>query len=322
MQPIPPSFPSHESDRFPLDGTLERNQFGPGLTILAGLVIGFIAFQGLSAAVLVVTLIASGRLNDLTGMDPATIVETFASEMLIANTVGQFLGLLLIGWVLARLHTSRPLAMLRVRGTDWGTVALSVVGWVALFPLVQWSGTFFDGLPWPEWLREFEQAQIDLIEQVMAADLGFFFTLFTMAITPAICEELFFRGYIQRQSERLFGGWIAAVVFTGVVFGLYHLRITQAVPLSMLGIYMAYVVWRSNSLVPGVLVHLANNGFAVALGAYVASSETLSLEDVETMDIPVYIVVLSAIVFVGVVRMLHRRGGTASRPHDGQTAED
>jgi membrane protease YdiL (CAAX protease family) len=141
--------------------------------------------------------------------------------------------------------------------------------------------------------------------------LGFFFTLFTMAVTPALCEELFFRGYIQRQSERLFRTWLPAILFTGIVFGLYHMRLTQAVPLSMLGVYMAYVVWVSNSLVPGILVHLLNNGFAVALGAYIAGSDTLSLQDIEAMEIPPLVIIVSAAAFALVMRIMHKQAPIA-----------
>ncbi len=289
----------------PLDGWLERNQFGPGITIIAGLILGFLAFQGISMVVLLIMIAAGDGFQSLVGMDPSTLVETYASEFLVANTIGQFLGLLGFGWLLARMHTSAPGRFLRVRGTSPRLVGLSLIGLVALFPLVQWVGALTEGLPWPDFIREFEQVQMDLLEQVLATNLGFFFTLFTMAVTPAICEELFFRGYIQRQSERLFKTWLPAVLFTGIIFGLYHMRLTQAVPLSMLGVYMAYVVWVSGSLVPGILVHLLNNGFAVGLGAYIAASETLSLQDIESMEIPPLVIILSAAAFALIVRIMH-----------------
>jgi CAAX protease family protein len=300
------------SIRFPLDGWLERNHFTPAVTILVGLVIGFAAFQGISLLVFLGSVMASGDLASLTQLDPGDLVETYARELLIGNTVGQFLGLALLAWFLARLHTARPAEMLRLRKSELGVTALSLLGWVALFPVVQWTGVTMEALPWPEGIREFEQLQIDLIERVLDTDLGFFFTLIAMAVTPAICEEMFFRGYIQRQSERLFRTWLPAVVFTGVVFGLYHLRLTQAVPLSMLGVYMAYVVWRSDSLIPGMLVHLANNGFAVALGAYIAGNDAVSLQDIESMEIPGYIVLISAAIFVLVLRAMHQRGHQTS----------
>ncbi len=311
-----------QASSYPLDGWLERNQFRPGLTILAGLILGFIAFQGVSMVVLLLMIAAGEGFQSLVGMDPGTLVETYASEFLIANTIGQFLGLLGFGWLLARLHTSRPAQMLRVRGTSLRLAVLSLVGLVALFPLVQWVGTLMEGLPWPESIRNFEQVQMDLLEQVLATDLGFFFTLFTMAVTPALCEELFFRGYIQRQSERLFSTWLPAVLFTGIVFGLYHMRLTQAVPLSMLGVYMAYVVWVSGSLVPGILVHLLNNGFAVALGAYIAGSETLSLQDIEAMEIPPLVIMISAAAFAMVVRTMHKQAPVPGGEATNEQAKD
>jgi CAAX protease family protein len=300
---VEPSAPS-----FPLNGVLERNGFGPGITIVTGLILGFIAFQGISLLTFMGVVAFQGDLGLLTSLAPTELVSRFAPELLSGNTVGQFLGLLLFGWVLARLHSSKPAAFLRLRRADWTLVGLSLLGIVALVPVVQWMGAVMDGLPWPDWIREVERTQVELIEEVLNQNLGLVFTLFAMAVTPAICEEVFFRGYIQRQSERLFSGWLSAVLFTGLIFGLYHLRLTQALPLSVLGAYMAYVVWRSDSLVPGILVHLANNGFAVLLGAYLASSESISAEELESMDVPIYIVIPAAVVFGLVIRALHRRG--------------
>jgi len=310
-----------DEELLPMDGLLERNGFGPGITILGGLILGFIAFQGISIGTFIALVGMNGDLGLLTTLGPLELVSRFASELLTGNTVGQFLGLLLFAWVLARLHTRRPAEFLRLRGADRGLIGLSLVGIVLLVPIVQWLGALMDGLPWPPWIRELESTQVELIEQVLNQNLGLFFSLFAMAITPAICEEVFFRGYIQRQAERMFPGWLGAVIFTGVVFGLYHLRLTQAVPLSILGVYMAYVVWRSGSIVPGILVHLANNGFAVLLGAYLATSETMSFEELESMDIPLYIVISAAIVFGFVIRAMHRRGHQLQVAH-GQDSQN
>jgi len=291
----------------PLDGRLERSGFHPGLTIGVGLVSGFLLFQVLSLLVALGLIVASGGLGDPMQLDVAALIDRFASEFLVANTIGQILGLGLFAWVLARLHTRRPAAFLRLRPTSPGFAALAVVGLVLLVPVVQWVGTWSDSLPWPEWIRAFEATQLDLIEKVLTKNLGLSFTLFTMALTPAICEELFFRGYIQRQADRVFGSWVAVVIFSGVIFGLYHVRPTQALPLSLLGMYLAWVTWRSGSLVPAMLVHFANNGLAVVLGAVVSSRPDLSPADVENMAVPAYIAIPAALLFAGLAWLMHTR---------------
>ena len=80
-----------------------------------------------------------------------------------------------------------------------------------------------------------------MLEQILTQDFSLLFAISMLALTPAICEEVLFRGYIQRQAERSLGAW-GGILFSGIIFGFYHLRLTQAVPLSLLGIFMALIV--------------------------------------------------------------------------------
>lgn len=289
----------------PLDGRLERSGFPPLLTIGGGLIIAFLLFQGISTVVtlIFVVLVNGVPLSDLV-TDMEMVLRENAGELIVANSVGQILGLLLPAILFARLHSSNLRGFLRLRKSDLPMLGLTVLGFVALVPIVQWVGGLVDVLPWPQAIRDFEQAQMDMIENILDQDFSIVFAISMMALTPAICEEVLFRGYIQRQAERTMGT-AAAIVFSGLIFGLYHLRPTQALPLGLLGIYMAYITWRSGSLVPAILVHLANNTFAVALGRYMKSRGDAAV-DLESIQIPMYIVLPSVAVLVIVTYIFHR----------------
>ena len=158
--------------------------------------------------------------------------------------------------------------------------------------------------------------QTDLIETaLLGSDLGFVFLFATMALTPAICEELLFRGYFQRQVERRWGV-AASIGLVGLVFGLYHLRLTQALPLAALGMYLGYVVWATGSLWTGVLVHALNNGLAVATAMYVRANPNLTVEEVEALPMPWYLVAAGLLGLAAASVLLARRRAavTAGRP--------
>jgi membrane protease YdiL (CAAX protease family) len=87
------------------------------------------------------------------------------------------------------------------------------------------------------------------------------------AVVPAICEELSFRGYVLG-ALRPYRPAVAAVV-TGLLFGAMHLSLVRLIPLSLLGIYWAMTVQRSGSVLPGMIMHLINNGVAVGLTFFV-----------------------------------------------------
>jgi membrane protease YdiL (CAAX protease family) len=76
-------------------------------------------------------------------------------------------------------------------------------------------------------------------------------------------EELFFRGLGVRVFMA-FGG-VAAILVTGVIFGLVHGILGALPPLVLFGIGLAWVRLRSASLWPGVIGHVAYNGLGVLL---------------------------------------------------------
>ncbi|HMG87382.1 MAG TPA: CPBP family intramembrane glutamic endopeptidase [Terracidiphilus sp.] len=69
------------------------------------------------------------------------------------------------------------------------------------------------------------------------------------SITAGICEEMVFRGFLQRQLHALSGNIAVAVLGQGLVFGLFHSYQgwRNVVVISVLGIlYGALAVWRRN----------------------------------------------------------------------------
>jgi membrane protease YdiL (CAAX protease family) len=82
----------------------------------------------------------------------------------------------------------------------------------------------------------------------------------TVAIIPAIVEELFFRGMVL-QSLRRFGDGFA-IVASAVLFGLFHGNFVQFVFALIAGLVMAQVVIRTGSLWTSILIHFLNNGIS------------------------------------------------------------
>jgi membrane protease YdiL (CAAX protease family) len=78
-----------------------------------------------------------------------------------------------------------------------------------------------------------------------------------VSMTAGICEELAFRGFLQKQFHALSGNVIVAVVAQGVVFGLFHAYQgwINVVAIGVLGIlFGALAAWRGN-LRANIVVH-------------------------------------------------------------------
>jgi sodium transport system permease protein len=142
-----------------------------------------------------------------------------------------------------------------------GGALLLVVGAVPMAWLIGWLQTFFLPIPW-ETLRGLE-------ELVTARTPGrLAWLLLLLAVTPALCEEIVFRGVLLGATRHL-PTW-RVVVLNGVVFGAFHLSfetVIRFLPTAWLGIVIAWAVLRTRSIWTGALMHLLNNGTIVLLAS-------------------------------------------------------
>lgn len=81
--------------------------------------------------------------------------------------------------------------------------------------------------------------------------------------SAGICEEVLFRGVIQRSFERLGAFW--AILITGFLFGLFHMDFQKLLGTFLLGVLIGFIVYRTNSLFAGMFAHFTNNALAVLI---------------------------------------------------------
>lgn len=79
----------------------------------------------------------------------------------------------------------------------------------------------------------------------------------------ALCEELLFRGVVLRA----YGGQglLLAVVYTAVLFGLFHVSLSGLLAATFLGLIQGYVATRCQSVYASMLAHAANNTLATTI---------------------------------------------------------
>jgi membrane protease YdiL (CAAX protease family) len=115
------------------------------------------------------------------------------------------------------------------------------------------------------------QELIDSMEKMLktARDYSFPAAFMVIAVLPAICEEMTFRGMIlsgllTRSKPS------AAIVITALLFAAFHLSLHRFFPVFLIGLGASFVVWRSGSIFTGMLLHLINNGLIAFLAEYPA----------------------------------------------------
>ncbi|HLX38987.1 MAG TPA: type II CAAX endopeptidase family protein [Ktedonobacteraceae bacterium] len=89
-------------------------------------------------------------------------------------------------------------------------------------------------------------------------------TLVVASTVAPLCEEVFFRGLIFTGFQQAMPLPLA-ILFSAILFGMAHLDPASFPILFVIGLALAFLRWRTNSLWPCILLHLVNNTFGAVL---------------------------------------------------------
>ncbi len=179
-----------------------------------------------------------------------------------------------------------------------GVTAVLFVGLPMLFSYIGWlrkSSTFFWQRPTilsvigagllgcAVWTLAYELEMFSLSSQRLTEFLGLFESmkismksiplpvkLICLAVVPAVCEEITFRGFLLSAFVKRLPVTIA-VLLTAFLFGLFHVFVRDVlvfermIPSSFMGILLGYVCVRSGSIIPGMILHVIHNGLLITI---------------------------------------------------------
>lgn len=118
--------------------------------------------------------------------------------------------------------------------------------------------------------------------------------IFWMGIIAPISEEVVFRWLVYlRLRDYMKTG--AAAVISGVIFGVYHGNIVQAIYASIMGILFAYVLEMTGNLLGSVLLHIGANTWSL-----VGTELAVQMTDPQTIGI-FGMGILILFIFAGVI---------------------
>jgi membrane protease YdiL (CAAX protease family) len=135
------------------------------------------------------------------------------------------------------------------RWSSWKSVAIDVA--IALPFWLLWEGAAYGAH------RLLGPSSAKTVNSLLPQSMLEILVWIATSITAGVCEEMAFRGYLQRQLHALTGSVLAAVLGQGVVFGLLHLYQgwKNVIVVSVLGVmFGALAAWRRN-LRANILVH-------------------------------------------------------------------
>ena len=228
---------------------------------------------------LLVTLLIPLFLLCLTSVIWALIIEAAGVDVTSLNVeravqfISSVITFIVGGVFVAYLIFENPKEELMM--SSWGggkNYLYGIIALLALLPIVgvlnEWNQeiSFPDALaPLEQWMREAEDAAAELQERFLSGTsyLDLIINIVIMAITPAVCEELLFRGVLQNQLEKWFKNahiavWVAAIIFSAIHFQFYGF-----LPRMVLGAALGYLLVYGKSLWLPIVAHCVNNSLAV-----------------------------------------------------------
>lgn len=235
---------------------------------LAGVILGLMIYF---LALAVVTTSGAIDPTDLAAVaESAGSRQTFRLLALLSNLL-PFAGAALLALLIVYRRRWRTAAGLDV-GPQPHSVFWSVAFFVVSLPLVGYLAYHNLQMDLPDWAQASEESTDAVLRAVLQMDsVGEFLLAFlTVAVTPAVGEELLMRGVLQRRVFRAwFGNPHAAIWIAAALFSFVHFEFGGFAPRMLLGVLLGYAYYWSRSLWVPIGLHLAFNGLQV-VSAYVS----------------------------------------------------
>ena len=109
------------------------------------------------------------------------------------------------------------------------------------------------------------------------------FIVFVVSMVPAICEEIFFRGYVQKSFEFKVKPW-ASMIITAFFFSMYHFNPYGFFALFGLGAFFGFAAYYSRSIFIPILLHFLNNFITVIVYFLYGDDEMLKSNVIDGSD--------------------------------------
>ena len=276
----------------------------PVLFVLVSLAVVFVTYQIIGGVI-------SAFLSGAEAGNGIKDIKTFR----IVISFSQFMFILVPVIVLNILRGDDADKIFRLKIPDTKIFSLSVLGIFVIQPFLQlyiviqnklifslpFGGEFVNKLK--EFFDILEAAVIGIVKSY--SPFEFVIVIIVIAVTPAICEELLFRGLILSNLLKILKA-STAVILTGLLFALFHFDPFNLIPLIILGIYISAVAYLSGSIYTAMAVHFLNNFFSAAAVYFIGDDFASTSKDIPQGEFIQLIIwgLVSAALFIAIMFLI------------------
>ncbi len=158
------------------------------------------------------------------------------------------------------------IATIYLMARDWGTISsqlkrLGFERWHAWVGLLVLAPCLLLNYGYHSVIESLYPAmESDNYKSIISSELGL---IWVMCVSPAILEEITFRGYIQTYFARDFSQW-KAIAIGSILFSVMHFSLLSAPYLFIAGALMGWTRYKTDSLYPSMLIHFLHNYIVVS----------------------------------------------------------
>lgn len=174
---------------------------------------------------------------------------------------------------MALMLTTNVRKTLRLYSADLTSLGLVTVLAAALHTL---SLALAGSLSW--FFPQLPENIVRFMEQMHDPAQPTWIPILTLALAPAICEELAFRGFILSGFSRT-GRVGLGIVMSALTFGVMHMIPAQVFNASLLGLVLGFIAIKTNSIYPGIWFHFLYNSLAIIHGKMSTLARQGGIED-------------------------------------------
>jgi membrane protease YdiL (CAAX protease family) len=293
--------------------SLQVNQPVRSLLVTLLLVMGGFMLIGPAIGLAVASAFYPGDLwKDIA--DPATAGHPMFDALMVIQGIAALLGLILLPvlhLIVAERHQlpdyfRGPAGLEVLLATLLAGICLQIV----LSPVVEWNMQ----VRLPDFMKEFEawarhqeniRLELTRLLTTFQSNIDFIVALLVIGVLPGVGEELVFRGIIQNRILQATGNIHLAVWISAFLFSAIHLQFYGLVPRMLLGAFFGYLYAGSGNLLVPVFAHFAHNAITLLM-IYLYQLDISSINPEDNTAAPLYAVLISGIMFIGLLYYLRR----------------
>ncbi len=276
-----------------------------------------VAFMGMAIGFMVINLlIMSFFFGDLTAvlMDKTAVIQPeLVAKFKVAQVISAVVSFLFPALLFGYFSSPKALPYVGIQSSIAVELVIACfVFLVVVQPFVGWIGIINNKINFGSLQKVMQAAEASysralqvFLQMKNAGDL--FINLFIMALLPAVSEELFFRGALQKVMLRLMNIPVIAILFSAAIFAVLHGTVFKVLPIFTLGILLGTIYHVTRNLWYTIIIHFLNNGLAVLAVYYSTKNDFMKKLANDQVGIEWYAAIFSLLGTVAILVYMHRK---------------